>query len=112
MRHTTITLLAAIVLLLSACPLGTADAAPLIPGEELFSSRAVRTFKIEIVGAELEALKKNNREYVHGTVREGTNSLTNVAVHLKGMGSFRPLNEKPSLAIRFDKYVPGQTYSG
>src|SRR5258705_6968145 len=104
-----------ILLLLLGAALGAA-AAPLSPrpiaGADLFSERRVRTFKIEITGAEFEALKKDNRQYVHGTVREGTNSFTNVAVHLKGMGSFRPLNEKPSFAVRFDKYTPNQTYCG
>src|SRR5438034_4652182 len=83
-----------------------------VPGAELFADRAVRTFKIEISGAEFEALKKENRQYVRGTIKEGTNIFTNVAVHLKGMGSFRPLHEKPSFAVRFDKFVPGQTYCG
>lgn len=82
------------------------------PGAALFSDRTIRTFKIEIVGADLEALKKDNRSYVNATVREGGATYTNVAVHLKGMGSFRPLNEKPSFAVRFNKYVPDQTYSG
>ena len=83
-----------------------------VPGAELFADRAVRTFKIEISGGEFEALKKENRQYVRGTIKEGTNIFTNVAVHLKGMGSFRPLHEKPSFAVRFDKFVPGQTYCG
>lgn len=82
------------------------------PGAALFSERRVRTFKIEVVGTEWEALKKDNRQYVRAVVREGTNIFTNVAVHLKGMGSFRPLQEKPSFAIRFDKYDATQTYEG
>src|SRR5947207_5953026 len=83
-----------------------------IPGAELFNDRSVRTFRIEITGAEFEALKKENRQYVRGTIKEGAKIFTNVAVHLKGMGSFRPLQEKPSFAVRFDKFVPDQTYSG
>src|SRR5262245_12068726 len=82
------------------------------PGAELFADKSVRTFKIEIVGDEWESLKKDNRRYVRATVRERTNVFTNVAVHLKGMGSFRPLTEKPSFAVRFDKFIPNQTYCG
>ena len=33
-------------------------------------------------------------------------------MHLKGMGSFRPLNEKPSFVANFDKYTSGQRYLG
>jgi hypothetical protein len=83
-----------------------------VPGVDLFSDRAVRTFKIEIIGADLNALERDNRSYVSATIKEGGVTYTNVAVHLKGMGSFRPLNEKPSFAVRFNKYVPDQTYSG
>src|SRR4051812_15745453 len=103
------------ILLLLGAALGAVAATPPprpIAGAELFSDRRVRTFKIEITGAEFEALKKDNRQYVRGIVKEGTNSFTNVAVHLKGMGSFRPLNEKPSFAIRFDKYDANQRYEG
>jgi hypothetical protein len=81
-------------------------------GNDFFEKKAVRTFKIEIAGDELESFKKDNRRYVRATVREGTNAFTNVAVHLKGMGSFRPLHEKPSFAVRFDKFDPNQTYRG
>src|SRR5258706_2182229 len=103
-------LLTASALSLASTSLVAAAAA--VPGAELFADPKVRTFKIDIVGSEFEALKKDNRQYVRGTVREGTNVFTNVAVHLKGMGSFRPLNEKPSFAVRFDKYVPSQLYCG
>src|SRR6267378_1231010 len=103
--------------LLMLCASGLASmtlfAAPAaVPGAELFADSKVRTFKIDMTGAEFETLKKDNRQYVRGTVREGTNVFTNVAVHLKGMGSFRPLHEKPSFAVRFDKYIPGQLYCG
>lgn len=58
------------------------------------------------------ALKKDNRAYVRATVTVGDRILQDVGVHLKGMGSFRPLNEKPSFAVKFDKYTPDQRYSG
>jgi hypothetical protein len=104
--------LLAVVLLLARAGAQTNNAGSRPPGAELFADKTVRTFKIEIVGDELEALKKDNRRYVRATVREGKNSFTNVAVHLKGMGSFRPLQEKPSFAVRFDKFNPNQTYCG
>src|SRR3954463_12826894 len=85
---------------------------PSAPGAELFNDTKVRTLEIEIVGSELEALKKDNRQYVRGWVRDGATSFTNVAIHLKGMGSFRPLQDKPSFAVRFDKFVLDQTFCG
>jgi hypothetical protein len=39
-------------------------------------------------------------------------AFTNVGVHLKGMGSFRPLHEKPSFAVKFDEFEPDQEFAG
>ena len=83
------------------------------PSHALFSTNApIHTFKIEVSGNELAALQKDNRSYVHGTVTVGATVLKDVAIHLKGNGSFRPLNEKPSLVIKFDRFVPGQKLFG
>lgn len=82
------------------------------PGAQLFDSPRLRTFKITIAPDQYEVLKNNSRKYVRATVAEGGVSYSNVAVRLKGMGSFRPLHEKPSLAVKFDEYVAGQKFCG
>ncbi|MES2569792.1 MAG: CotH kinase family protein, partial [Verrucomicrobiota bacterium] len=38
--------------------------------------------------------------------------MANAGVRLKGMGSFRPLDEKPSFAVKFDAFDEAQTYRG
>jgi spore coat protein H len=81
-------------------------------GAELFDSPKLRTFKITIAPDQYQALKDNNRKYVRATVTEGGVTYSNVAVRLKGNGSFRPLHEKPSLAVKFDEFVPGQKFCG
>ena len=53
-----------------------------------------------------------NRQYVSATVAVGGVTYSNVAVRLKGIGSFRPLHEKPSLAVKFDEYVEDQKFFG
>ena len=83
-----------------------------VPGEQLFSDGRIRTFKITVEEPGLSLLNKNDRSYVRATVAEGTNVFKDAGVHLKGMGSFRPFNEKPSFAVKFDKYADGQTYEG
>lgn len=83
-----------------------------VVGTELFDSGKVRTFKITVEEPGLSLLNKNDRNYVRATVTEGTNVFKEVGIHLKGMGSFRPFNEKPSFAVKFDKYVDDQTYFG
>ena len=83
------------------------------PTHALFSTNApIYTFKIEVSSNELVALQKDNRSYVRGTVTVGTNVLKDVAVHLKGNGSFRPLQEKPSFVTKFDRFVPDQKLFG
>jgi spore coat protein H len=83
-----------------------------IPGGSLFDDGKVRTFRITVEGPALATLEKNDRNYVHATVSEGTNVYKDVGIHLKGVGSFRPFNEKPSFSVKFDRFAPGQTYHG
>ena len=53
------------------------------------------------------------RPEVKATVREGARVYTNVAVHLKGSaGSFRSVDDKPALTLKFDKFVPEQNFHG
>jgi hypothetical protein len=80
--------------------------------DELFTQRTVRTIKIEIAEPALDALRASPRKYVSATFREGTSVLAKVGVHLKGMGSFRPLDEKPNLAVKFDEFEDGLEYMG
>src|SRR4030095_10422580 len=63
---------------------------------EYFNDPKIRTFHFEIPPAGLTVLQRSQRTYVKGTVREGSQVFTNVGIRLKGMGSFRPLYEKPS----------------
>ena len=83
------------------------------PSDAVFATNAaIRTFKIDVGGPELAALQKDNRAYVRGKVIAGEQTFPEVGVHLKGNGSFRPLNEKPSLVIKFDRFVPDQEFCG
>src|ERR1041385_7553642 len=79
---------------------------------EFFADRKVRWIEIELTEPGKMALRTNPRSYITGNVREGTQTFTNVGVHLKGMGSFRRLDEKPSFVLKFDKFLPDQEYCG
>jgi hypothetical protein len=82
------------------------------PGQQLFTDGKVRTFRIQVEEPGLSVLNKNDRSYVRATVSEGTNVFKDVGIHLKGMGSFRPFNEKPSFSVKFDRFAPDQKYQG
>jgi spore coat protein H len=106
-------------LLFALVPAGTCGAAKSPkakkkdPAEALFATNApIFTFNIKVSGAELTALQNANRTYARGAVTIGTNVFDDVGVHLKGNGSFRPLHEKPSLVLKFDRYVPDREFCG
>jgi hypothetical protein len=77
---------------------------------DFFTDPRVRLFQIEIAEEGLASLRRAPRAYVSATVREGNHTLTNVAIHLKGMGSFRTVDEKASFAVKFDEYARDQQY--
>ncbi|HTD85439.1 MAG TPA: CotH kinase family protein [Candidatus Binatia bacterium] len=79
---------------------------------EFFTSKTIPTFKITIADDQLATLKKDNRKYVRSTVKAGDTVLTNVAIRLKGMGSFQGLDGKPSFAVKFDEFASKQQYMG
>src|SRR5918911_844732 len=77
-------------------------------GEKFFSEPEIRTFHFEVSESAIAQLRRAPRSYVLGTVRDGQHVLTNVAIRIKGMGSFRPIDETPSLAVKFDEFATNQ----
>ena len=82
------------------------------PGHELFTEAAVRQFKIHIEPAEWDKLKVDNRTYVRAAITVDSQAFKPVGVRLKGQGSFRPLEDRPSLAVKFDEFSDGQKFCG
>jgi hypothetical protein len=81
--------------------------------ETFFTDAQIPIIEIEINGANLTALRQNNREYVRATVREGKTTYTDVGIHLKGAaGSFRVFDEKPALTLNFDRFKAHQKFHG
>jgi hypothetical protein len=60
----------------------------------------------------VSALRATPREDVHGTVRVDGVTYTNVAIHLKGVATFRPIDDQPSLTLTFSKFVENQRFHG
>lgn len=85
-------------------------------GDAVFTNSVVREIRISVDAAGMADLRRDTREYVKATFREvlpeGENILTNVGVHLKGTGSFRPVDQKPALTVKFNKFVEGQNFYG
>jgi spore coat protein H len=91
---------------------------PKKPGapDALFTDGLVREIRITIDPAGINELRRDTREYVPAMVRErladGENIFTNVGIHLKGMGSFRPVDQKPAFTVKFNKFAEGQNFHG
>ena len=106
-------------LLLALCIPALASAASDAPkvdkrarNEGLFTNGTVRSIQIEMPPENVAALKKDARSFVSCTFKEGGISYTNVAIRLKGVGSFRPIDQKPSFSLKFNKYTAKQEFYG
>ena len=81
------------------------------PGADLFAS--ISRIKIELPPDALASLRRDAREFVAGTVSDGTTVYSQVAVKLKGgTGSFRSLEEKPAITLDFCRFQPGRKFHG
>src|SRR5207302_2035808 len=80
--------------------------------DDFFADRAVRRFEIELAPAAVDSLRRRARTYIIGSVREGAQTFAKVGIHLKGMGSFQSLDQKPSFVLKFDADDPSQEYCG
>ena len=104
----------ALLCLLVLCGLGRGalPAAPAgkpggLPADQILQLR------IEIEPASLDRLRKEPRQFVPARVMEGTSVLSGVGIHLKGStGSFRPVDEKPSLTLDFSRFGGAGRFHG
>jgi hypothetical protein len=82
--------------------------------DQFFSSGFIPEIRIEIAPTNLVKLRRNAREYVRATVREGDQAHEEVGIHLKGAaGSFRPIDsDKPAFTLNFDRFVDDQHFHG
>lgn len=70
------------------------------------------TFELSLDGDAKKSLDKKPRKWVEGRFTHGDEIVPAVGVRLKGHRSMRPLDDKPALKIRFDRYREGQTFRG
>lgn len=90
-------------------------------GDDLFTNQVLRHLKVEVSTQAVAVLrqyafqpgaKRSERPEVLCTVREGTNTWTNVAFHLKGSASFKSVDDAPAFTLNFSKHVPRQRFHG
>ncbi len=90
-----------------------ARAAEAAPAAAVFDSPGVSHLRVQLRPEAMGQLKARPRDYVRATIIEGSNVWTAVAVRVKGRtGSFRDIDDKPSLTLDFDRLAPGQRFLG
>src|SRR6187402_1748408 len=67
--------------------------------DAFFADPTMRVFELKLSQAAVAQLAQSPRTYVTGELKEGQTMLSNVGIRLKGEGSFRTINQKPSFAI-------------
>ena len=83
------------------------------PGADLFTNGIIHRLRIDLPPAAAASLRSNPRKFVAATVSEGATVYPQVGVRLKGsVGSFRPLDDKPSLTLDFSEFSDGQKFHG
>ncbi|WP_428263193.1 CotH kinase family protein [Haliangium sp.] len=78
----------------------------------LYALEEIPTFRISVDDEALAKLKDEPRKYVHAEVERQGQRFHDVALRLKGHRSMRPIDDKPSFKLRFDKYVDGGRFLG
>ena len=82
------------------------------PGDEFFKNGPAHSFEIQLSGENLKALRIAPREYVSATVKADGQTYTEVGIRLKGVATFRPVDDEPSLTLNFSKFVPDRRFHG
>ena len=81
-------------------------------GEDLFAAHPAWRIEIELTPQNMDRLRSESRTYVPASIRAFGEVLHNVGVHLKGEGSFRPIDDKPGFTLDFAKFVGDQKLRG
>jgi hypothetical protein len=83
------------------------------PGPELFAGTNIWAFTINIDAPNMQSLRQKPRTWAQATVWLGKENYGTVGVHIKGsQGSLQSIDERPSLTLSFNKFVPGRRCHG
>jgi hypothetical protein len=83
-------------------------------GDEFFRFTNIVRLAIDLDPTALATLRERSgagdRPRALCTVTEGGRLYTNVSIQLKGFSSFRPIDDRPSVTLKFNRHVPGQRF--
>ncbi|MBV1859357.1 MAG: CotH kinase family protein, partial [Nannocystaceae bacterium] len=88
------------------------DPGPARSSDELLSTARVSRFDIRLSDDARAGLVAEPKEWVRGDFEYNGVVYGGVGVRLKGNHSFRPIDEKPSWKVKFNKFAPGERFLG
>jgi hypothetical protein len=80
--------------------------------EQILGYDALPSFELLIDASDIASLTAAPRQYVPGMLVYRGRSYGPIGVRLKGQNSFLPIDEKPSLRLNIDYYVPNARFFG
>jgi spore coat protein CotH len=91
---------------------GGDDPVPVDESPELYDPDRLPRFDITLPQASMDALGVDPETYVTGELRYGDEVVSNIGVRIKGEYSKRTLDKKAPFKLKFDEFVPKQTFRG
>jgi spore coat protein H len=86
---------------------------PAEASDAFFKGDKVLNLEITIGAKELDALRRDPRQYVKATLKDGDKTYENIGIHLKGAaGSFRGIDDKPGLTLNMNKFDEDKLFYG
>ena len=79
---------------------------------EIYDPDQFPRFDLDLPQASVTALGKDPDTYVRGSLRYRSEVLADIGVRIKGEGSKRTLEEKAAFKLKFDEFVPKQSFHG
>lgn len=84
-----------------------------LPSDEFFKQGRIPHFRITAPQDSLRQLDREPRTFIRVDIQVDDVIYRDVGMHLKGRrGSFRPLDAKPGLTLKFNKFNKGQRFHG
>lgn len=77
-----------------------------------FNPNHVYDLRIELPPEPVSIVKTNSRKWARATLLEAQTRYKDVGLHLKGQGTFQPLEKKPNFVLKMNQFVPGQRLWG
>jgi hypothetical protein len=82
------------------------------PSAELYDPDNLPRFDVALPEGSIQALGMDPSSYVRATLSYDGTTVSDIGIRIKGEGSLRTLDQKAAFKMKFDEFVPDQTFLG